>query len=165
MRKILLVLLLSLCFAACSKDNNPQPEMNEAVKQIWQTLDGTFTGVHEDKLSAAASYTENIVFQPYSEPKKIEPTVILFPDFTAYGTAVITDSRSEAINDSSTCYYSIEVKYEGAIPTISFFEYGTDGEVVNSENKRNIKIIDASSFKMWNYGSTEAENAVIYTKR
>lgn len=53
----------------------------------------------------------------------------------------------------------------GATPTISFFEYGTDGEVVNREDKRNIKVIDASSFKMWDYGLTEAENAIIYAKQ
>ena len=148
MRKLLSILFLSLCVAACSKDDAPQPEMNETVKQIWQT-----------------SYTETIVFQPYSKPKEIKPTVILFPDFTAYGTAVITDTRFEEISGSSTCYYSIDVKYEGATPTISFFEYGTDGEVVNREDKRNIKVIDASSFKMWDYGLTEAENAIIYAKQ
>lgn len=165
MRKLLSILFLSFCAAACSKDDAPQPEMNAAVKQIWQALDGTFVGVHEDKLSAAGSYTETIVFHPYSEPEEIKPTVILFPDFTAYGTAVITDTRFEEISGSSTCYYSIDVKYEGATPTISFFEYGTDGEVINSEDMRNIKVINASSFKMWDYGLTEAENAIIYAKQ
>lgn len=165
MKRILSILLLSLCLTACSKDDNPQPSMIGEVKQIWQTLNGRYAGFHEDKLSSAASYTETIVFQPYSEPKEIKPMVILFPDFTAYGTAVITDTRFEEISGSSTCYYSIDVKYEGAIPTISFFEYGTDGEVINSEDKRNIKVIDASSFKMWDYGLTEAENAIIYTKQ
>ena len=137
MKKLLSILFLSLCIAACSKDDTPKPEMNETVKQIWQTLNGRYIGFHEDKLSSAGSYTETIVFQPYSEPEEIKPTVILFPDFTAYGTAVITDTRFEEISGSSTCYYSIDVKYEGAIPTISFFEYGTDGEVVNSEDQRN----------------------------
>lgn len=165
MRRILPILLLFFCFTACSKDDNPQPSMNEDVKQIWQTLSGKYTGFHEDKLSSAASYTETIVFQPYSEPKEIKPIVILFPDFTAYGTAVITDTRFEAIRGSSTCYYSIDVKYEGAIPTISFFEYGTGGSVVNSEDKRNIKVINATSFKMWDYGLAETENAIIYTKQ
>ena len=98
MRKLLSILFLSLCVATCSKDDAPQPEMNETVKQIWQTLNGTYIGFHEDKLSSAASYTETIAFQPYSEPKEIKPTVILFPDFTAYGTAVITDTRFEAIS-------------------------------------------------------------------
>lgn len=116
MRKLLSILFLSLCVATCSKDDAPQPEMNETVKQIWQTLNGTYIGFHEDKLSSAASYTETIAFQPYSEPKEIKPTVILFPDFTAYGTAVITDTRFEAISGSSTCYYSIDVKYEGGNP-------------------------------------------------
>lgn len=165
MRKLLPLLLLSICIAACSKDDNPKPETNEAVKEIWSSLNGTYSGFHEDKLSSAGSYTETIIFRPYSEPREIKPTVILFPDFTAYGTAVITDTRFEAISGSSTCYYSIDVKYEGATPTISFFEYGTDGEVINSEDKRNIKLIDARSFKMWDYGLTEAENAIIYTKQ
>lgn len=165
MKKILSILLLSICFAACSKDDNPQPNMNEAIKQVWQALNGRYVGFHEDKLSAAGSYTETIVFQPYSEPKEIKPTVILFPDFTAYGTAIITDIRFEEISGSLTCYYSIDVKYDGAIPTISFFEYGADGEVTNNEDKRNIKVIDASSFSMWNYGLTEAENAIIYAKQ
>lgn len=136
MKKLLSVLFLSICAAACSKDDTPQPEIDKTVKQIWQTLDGKYTGVHEDKLSLAGSYTETIVFQPYSETKEIKPTVILFPDFTAYGTALITDTRFEEISGSSTCYYSIDVKYEGATPIISFFEYGADGEVVNREDKR-----------------------------
>lgn len=165
MRKILPILLFSLCCMACSKDDNTPPEMDETVKEIWQTLNGTYVGFHEDKLSTAGSYTETIVFRPYAEPKEIKSVVILFPDFTAYGTAVITDTRFEEISGSSTCYYSIDVKYEGATPTISFFEYGTDGDVINSEDKRNIEVIDASSFKMWDYGLTEAENAIIYTKQ
>ena len=69
MRKLLSILFLSLCVATCSKDDAPQPEMNETVKQIWQTLNGTYIGFHEDKLSSAASYTETIAFQPYSEPE------------------------------------------------------------------------------------------------
>lgn len=163
MRKFLSILLLSLCCVACSKDDDPQPEMSAAVKQIWQALDGTFVGAHEDKLSAAGSYTETIVFHPYSEPRDIIP--IYEDKCAAFGHAVITDTRFVAISGSSTCYYSINVKYEGATPTISFFEYGTNGDVINREDKRNIKVIDASSFKMWNYGSTEAENAIIFTKQ
>ena len=163
MRKFLSILLLSLCCVACSRDDDSQPEMNEAVKQIWQALDGTFVGVHEDKLSAAGSYTETIVFHPYSEPRDIIP--IYEDKCTAFGHAVITDTRFVAISGSSDCYYSIKVAYSGATPTISFFEYGTNGDVINREDKRNIKVIDASSFKMWNYGSTEAENAIIFTKQ
>lgn len=165
MKKILSILLLALCFVACSKEESREPQMDETTKKIWQTLNGKYIGFHEDKLSAAGSYTETIVFQPYAAPKEIKPTVVLFPNFTAYGTAKITDTRFEAISGSSNCYYSIHVAYAGAEPTISFFEYGNDGSVINSEDERNIRIIDASSFKMWDYGLTEAENAIIYSKQ
>lgn len=163
MKKLLPLLLLSICLVACSKDNDPKPETDEAVKEIWSSLNGTYSGFHEDKLSSAGSYTETIVFRPYSEPREILP--LYEKKCMAFGSVRITDTRFEAISGSSDCYYSIDVKYEGATPTISFFEYGTNGEVINSEDKRNIKIIDARSFKMWNYGSTEAENAVAYTKQ
>lgn len=163
MKKFLSILLLSLCCVACSKDNDPQPEMNETVKQIWQTLDGTFVGVHEDKLSAAGSYSETIVFHPYSKPREILP--VYEDKCMAFGHAEITDTRFEAISGSSDCYYSIKVAYSGATPTISFFEYGTNGDIINREDKRNINVINASSCKMWNYGSTEAENAIIFTKQ
>lgn len=163
MRKLLPILLLSLYCVACSKDDDSRPEMNETVQQIWHSLDGTFVGVHEDKLSAAGSYTETIVFHPYSEPRDIIP--IYEDKCAAFGHAVITDTRFVSIGGSSDCYYSIKVTYSGATPTISFFEYGTNGDVINREDKRNIKVIDASSFKMWNYGSTEAENAIIFTKQ
>lgn len=77
MKKLLSILFLSLCIAACSKDDTPKPEMDETVKQIWQTLNGRYIGFHEDKLSSAGSYTETIVFQPYSEPETIPIRFIL----------------------------------------------------------------------------------------
>lgn len=81
MKKLLSILFLSLCIAACSKDDTPKPEMDETVKQIWQTLNGRYIGFHEDKLSSAGSYTETIVFQPYSEPEGDQADGNPFPGF------------------------------------------------------------------------------------
>lgn len=163
MRKILSILIFFLCCTACSKENETPPEMSGTVKEIWQTLNGTYIGFHEDKLSPAGSYTETIIFRPYSELREILP--IYEQKCMAFGSAEITDTRFVEIRGSTTCYYSLDEAYSGAIPTISFYEYGDNGSIINREDRRNIRLIDASSFKMWNNGSTETENSITFTKQ
>ena len=167
MRKILPIIIMMFCtFISCSKDDDiEQPQINATVKEIWASLNGSYKATYYFNNIEKEWYSETIDFHPYSEPKKITPKVILFPSFTAYGTATITDTRVSDIKGSSTCYYSIEVAYNGAAPTISFFEYGENGEVRNKEDKRNIKNWDYTQFDMWNYGLSEKENIKTYYKQ
>lgn len=163
MRKLLSIIILSLCVASCSKNDSPKPEMNETVKEIWQTLKGTYAGQYT---SFGNPYqTEEITFSPYTEPKEILP--LYEKKCLAYGSAYIKTESASMVFDGEY-YYSIDVKYSGAIPTISFYEYSIDdGYIINKEDKRNIRLIDATSIKMWSYGLTEdgSGNAVIYTKQ
>lgn len=39
------------------------------------------------------------------------------------------------------------------------------GKFSKIQKEHAVSVIDASSFKMWDYGLTEAENAIIYTKQ
>lgn len=163
MKKLLSILFLSLCIAACSKDDTPKPEMNETVKQIWQTLNGKYVGEYT---SFGNPYqTEEIIFSPYTEPKEILP--LYEKKCLAFGSAQIK-IKTASLEFDGIYYYSIDVKYSGAIPTISFHEYDEDsGYVINKEDKRNIRLINSTSIKMWSYGLTEdgSGNAVIYTKQ
>lgn len=163
MRKLLSILLLSLCCAACSKNNDTSPEMSGTVKEIWQTLNGKFIGEYT---SFGNPYqTEEITFSPYPEPKEILP--LYEKKCLAFGSAQIK-IKTSGLEFDGVYYYSIDEKYSGAIPTISFHEYDTNsGYVINKEDKRNLRIINNSSIKMWSYGLTEdgSGNAVIYTKQ
>lgn len=162
MRKIIPFAIMALSVMSCSKEETEQPAMNETVKEIWTTLYGTYKGTYISSLTGKEQYSETIEFHPYPEPKEITPVVILFPCFTAYGTAIITDTRFEFISGSSNYYYSINITY--GEPTISFFECDDDGDVINREDKRIIKDWGISQFKMWNYGIAEEGNSAIHIK-
>lgn len=162
MRKFLSILILLLCCAACSKDNDTPPEISGTVRDIWQALNGTFIG--EYTTFGNPYKTEEITFTPYLEPVEILP--IYEKKCLAFGSARIKIKYS-SLDFDGVYYYSLDEMYSGAIPTISFYEYDAkSGNIINSADKRNIRIINASSIKMWSYGLTEdgSGNVVIYTK-
>lgn len=167
MKKIIPIIIMVICaFTSCSKDDDiEQPQIDATMKEIWASLNGSYKATHYFSNSGKEWYSETIEFYPYKEPKEITPTVMMFPSFTAYGTATITDTRVSDIAGSSTCYYSIDVAYNGATPTISFFEYGESGEVINKEDKRNIKNWNNAQFDMWDYGLSETENIITYYRQ
>lgn len=165
MKRLLFSMAICLTLFACSSDDDLNPKTESTtVQSIWNTLNGTYKGVfylmgNSDKIW----YTETICFHPYEKTKEIFS--FLEGNFIAYGTADILDSRIENISGVEHFYYSINKKYEGATPTISFYKMSDDGSVINREDRRNIKNWSTSSFKMWSYGLTENENSVIYTKQ
>lgn len=163
MKAILFSLSLCLALFACSGDDGPQTIPDSAtVRSIWKTLDGSYQSVFFVMNMEKVWYTETVTFHPYAEPREIFS--VLDGKIKAYGTADILDTRFQEISGVGHFYYSINQTYEGATPTISFYERAGDGSVSNREDRRNVKDWCESSFKMWSYGLTEAENAVIYIK-
>lgn len=166
MKKFYLI-LIAIVAVGCSSESEPVlPQVNETVKDIWQTLNGSYTGTFYVMDTDVVWYTETIDFKPYDEPRRIYPMYTYDSgEIYAYGTAEINDTRFFDISGISNCYYVIKSAYEGAIPTISFYEYDAkSGNITNDEDKRNIKEWSSSQFRMWDYGSTEKENSVIYRK-
>lgn len=165
MKKSLFV-LTALLLSSCSSDGGGDIEkfsVNQEVANIWQSLNGTYIGTYYLFNTDNIWYTETITFHPYSEPREIHP---VFEDkCLAYGTADIVDTRFYDISGTAHCYYSIQVKYTGAVPTISFFKYGDNGGITDKEDKRNIRIVNAQTFAAWDYGLTETENSHNYIKQ
>ncbi len=149
MKRIFAGLLLSVIYlTSCSKGGSmPSSEADATVQRLRQVLSGPFVGTYRIMNTENIWYTERIVFSPYNETKEIIP--IFEHKFHAYGTAEIEDSRFMAISGVQHCYYTIGVKYEGAVPTVSFYEYDPKtGNVINREDRRNIIPVDEHSFEM-----------------
>lgn len=166
------IILAAIFLSSCSEPSdqqNVQP-MSESVNDLWETLRGTYMGTYYLMDTDKVWYTESITFKPYSDLVHIIPLYTTQEGSVyAYGEAEIDDSRFTSISGISHCYYVINDSYQDEILTISFYEFDPNTEnildIVNDEDKRNIKDWSSSQFKMWDYGSTEAENAVNYLKQ
>ena len=167
MRKVLsLLAVIALLVSSCSSndDGQSEPQLNQDVKTIWQTLNGSYKGTFYHFESKW--YDETITFHPYSAPKLIYPIYSTDNgDTYSFGTADIDDTRYTSISGTKHYYYSIKTAYDGATPTISFYQYDTEsGTITNKEDKRYIKNWSSTSFNMWSYGLSEAENTTEYKK-
>lgn len=167
MRKVLsLLAVIALLVSSCSSndDGQSEPQLNQDVKTIWQTLNGSYKGTFYHFESKW--YDETITFHPYSAPKLIYPIYSTDKgDTYVFGTADIDDTRYTSISGTKHYYYSIKTAYDGATPTISFYQYDTEsGTITNKEDKRYIKNWSSTSFNMWSYGLSEAENTTEYKK-
>ena len=165
MKRILFFIASVLFLASCSSggDDEPQQTTNKDIAEIWHSLNGSSMGTYYLMNTDNLWYTETITFHPYSEPREILP--IFESKCLAYGTAYIVDTRFFDISGTAHCYYSIDVRYSGATPTISFFKYGDDGSITDKEDKRNIRILDSGTITIWSYGLSEKENSHNYIKQ
>lgn len=150
--------------SSCSSSDNeePQKSVDIEVNEIWHSISGSYKGSFYIMNTDNLWYTETITFHPYSEPKEITP--LFDSKCMAYGVADISDTRFLDISDVSHSYYSIKVKYSGAVPTITFYEYGDGGDIINKGDERNIRVSGSDIF-LWSYGLTEKENAIRYIKQ
>lgn len=169
MRKVLsLLTIIAMFVSSCSSNDDggqSEPQLNQDVKTVWQTLNGSYTGTFYHFESKW--YDETITFHPYTTPKLIYPIYSTEKgDTYAFGTADIDDTRYTSISGTKHYYYSIKTAYDGATPTVSFYEYDTEsGTITNKEDKRYIKNWGSTSFNMWSYGLSETENTTEYKKK
>lgn len=160
MKKILWLLMIILC-ASCTKNNEPEQGVVKEIANIVSVLNGKFSGSLYSSVTNTTE-TEEISFSSYSTPQKI--VSIIDGEVIIYGTVLIDKYYNDHLLEvKKNCYYSINIAYEGAQPIISFYQYGTNGEISDKEDKRIISIVSNSSFKMTNYGSS-IENAKTYNK-
>ena len=75
------------------------------------------------------------------------------------------EMRFMDITGKSYCYYFINPATYSDSPTISFFKFNDDGNIINKEDKRNIKNWNDAQFDMWDYGLSETENIITYYKQ
>lgn len=159
---ILVSLMMSVIVSGCSKDDDdPAQDIEKEIYSITQILNGKFVGSLYSSTTNTTE-TEEITFFPYSSTKDI--TSIFDGTIKVYGTAIVTKYTNDHLFEmTNNCYYSVNVDYIGAQPTVSFYPYHESGEINNREDKRIITILSNTSFKMRDYGLTE-NNDKTFTK-
>lgn len=163
MKRIILLCIGAIAlFSGCSNDSDaPEPTDNE-ITAVAQVLNGRFFGTLYSQITNTTE-TEEITFSQYSSTKEI--VSILDGTVVAYGTAVVTTYTNDHLLEvSKNCYYSIQVAYTGAQPTVSFYPHSDSGEINSKEDKRIITILSNSSFKMRKYGLS-VNNDKTFTKQ
>lgn len=161
MRKILLLLVVAALFAGCSKNEDTQ-NTDKEVTTVIQVLNGKFVGSLYSSATNTTE-TEEITFSPYPSAKEI--ISIIDGTIKVYGTSIVTKYTNDHLLEvTNNCYYSVNVDYIGAQPTVSFYPYHESGEINNREDRRIITILSNSSFKMRRYGLTEI-NDKTFTKQ
>lgn len=157
-----ITLLALLLFAACSKNDEAPQNTDKEVAAATQVLNGKFVGSLYSSATNTTE-TEEMTFSPYSSAK--EMTSVLDGKIKVYGTAVVTKYTNDHLLEvTHNCYYSVNVAYTGAQPTVSFYAYAENGDINNKEDKRIITILSNSSFKMRDYGLSENNNKT-FTKQ
>lgn len=150
------MLVAILLIVSCSKENESTLNTDKEVSLITQILNGKFVGALYSSATNSTE-TEEITFSPYSSTKEI--TSIFDGVIKVYGTAIVTKYTNDHLLEiTHNCYYSVNLDYIGAQPTISFYPYSENGEISSREDKRIIIILSNSSFKMRDYGLTEINN-------
>lgn len=163
--QFLMIAFFAICFTSCGGDDDEiqTSSSDKEIDVIWKSLNGSYKGVYYISNTDNVWYSETISFHPYSETKSVMS--IIDGSITAYGTADIADTRFLDISGIEHYYYSIVIKYKGAEPYISFYEYNEEsGYITNKEDRRNIADITPTSFRMWGYGLTEENNSHTYNK-
>lgn len=168
MKKILMFVLVALCLTACGNDDEPaqQSTMTQEVRELWSALSGTYSTTFYLFDTDKVWYTETITFKPYAQPKVINPPfTTLKGDIYAYGTADFVDTRFTSISGTSHCYYCLGTSATGKT-IVTFFKFEDDnGSTWGREDMRSIRLLSSSSFQMWPYGTSEAENIQTYTRQ
>lgn len=150
MKKYIAIVMLLLLVVACTKSEDTQ-NTDKEVAAVTQVLNGKFVG---SLYSSATNTTETE-----------EMTSTLDGKIKVYGTAVVTKYTNDHLLEvTHNCYYSVNVAYLGAQPTVSFYAYAENGEINNKEDKRIIAILSNNSFKMRGYGMAE-NNDKTFTKQ
>ena len=139
--------MFAVVISGCSKnDDTISQNIDKEIAAIVQVLNGKFVGSLYSSVTNTTE-TEELVFSPYSAPKDVMS--ILDGTIKAYGTAIVTKYTDDHLLEiTKNCYYSVNVDYIGAQPTISFYPYSENGEINNREDKRIITILSNDSFKM-----------------
>lgn len=168
MKKLLILVFAALCFTACGNDDEPEatPTITKEIREVWSSLSGTYSTTFYVLNTDNVWYTETITFKPYSAPEKFVPIMTdKRGDIYAYGTADIQDTRFTSITGTSHCYYCLGYSSTGKL-TITFYQYANDsGESWGREDERSIRLLSASEFEMWSYGTSEAENVHKYVRQ
>ena len=154
MKKYTAIVMLLLLVVACSKSEDTQ-NTDKEVAAVTQVLNGKFVGSLYSSATNTTE-TEEVTFSPYSSTKEMTS---LDGKIKVYGTTVVTKYTNDHLLEvTRNCYYSVNVAYPGAQPTVSFYAYAENGEINNKEDKRIIAILSNNSFKMRNYGLSEDNN-------
>lgn len=160
MKKYTAIVMLLLLVVACSKSEDTQ-NTDKEVAAVTQVLNGKFVGSLYSSATNTTE-TEEMTFSPYSSTKEMTS---LDGKIKVYGTIVVTKYTNDHLLEvTRNCYYSVNVAYPGAQPTISFYAYAENGAINNKEDKRIIIILSNSSFKMRDYGLSENNNKT-FTKQ
>lgn len=160
MKKYIAIVMLLLLVVACSKSEDTQ-NTDKEVAAVTQVLNGKFVGSLYSSATNTTE-TEEVTFFPYSSTKEMTS---LDGKIKVYGTAVVTKYTNDHLLEvTRNCYYSVNVAYPGAQPTVSFYAYAENGEINNKEDKRIIAILSNNSFKMRGYGMAE-NNDKTFTKQ
>ena len=164
MKKIFTLAIVTLLFAGCSSDDEPNNEQNtdKEVAALADMLNGSFYG---ERYSSVLNYTEHedIIFHPFSKPRE---NVSYFGTFKAYGVASVVryiNDNSDTPSYNNTCLYTFGTGTRNE-RTISFYPCIDNWEVTGKEDRRIAVIMSANSFKMHRYGETE-DNALTYSRK
>lgn len=144
MKKTLTCAVLSiLTLTACSSDDPiTQDTTEQETTKVLSALTGTFTA-QKDVLGNTEH--EDITFTPFATPTKY---VSLDGTISVHGKAVVSRYYNDHLLEiTHNTYYIVRVAYLGATPTLSFYQYGEDGEINNREDKRQIQVLNGNSFK------------------
>jgi hypothetical protein len=157
-----IMLVAALLIVSCSKEDEPSQNTDKEVASVTQVLNGKFVGSLYSSATNTTE-TEEITFSPYSSAKEV--ISIIDGSIKVYGTSIVTKYTNDHLLEvTNNCYYSVNVDYIGAQPTVSFYPYHESGEINNREDRRIITILSNSSFKMRRYGLTEI-NDKTFTKQ
>ena len=152
------VVLTMLTLTACSSDEpSAQDAIEEETATVLSVLNGTFTA--EKEVLGSVEH-EDITFTPFSTPEKY---ISLDGLVSVHGKAVVSKYYNDhSLEITHNTYYIVRVAYSGATPTLSFYQYGDNGEINNREDKRQIQVLTDDTFKFLT-GGLSAET--IYTKQ
>lgn len=149
MKETLTCAVLSiLTLTACSGDEpNTQDTTDTEVAAVLSILDGTFSAQQE---MVGSVQHEDITFYPFTTPTKY---ISLDGSVSVHGRAVVSNYYNDhQLAVTHNTYYVVRVAYSGATPTLSFYQYGDNGEINNREDKRQIQVLSDSSFKFLSGG-------------
>lgn len=149
MKETLTCAVLSiLTLTACSGDEpNTQDTTDTEVAAVLSILDGTFSAQQE---MVGNVQHEDITFYPFTTPTKY---VSLDGSVSVHGRAVVSNYYNDhKLEITHNTYYVVRVAYSGATPTLSFYQYGDNGEINNREDKRQIQVLSDRTFKFLSGG-------------
>ena len=149
MKETLTCAVLSiLTLTACSGDEpNPQDTTEAEVAAVLSILDGTYSAQQE---MVGNVQHEDITFYPFTTPTKY---VSLDGSVSVHGRAVVSNYYNDhKLEFTHNTYYVVRVAYSGATPTLSFYQYGDNGEINNREDKRQIQVLSDRTFKFLSGG-------------